>query len=208
MLAMLRPLRVTVGDDGVQWCSSRSSMRTVVVCSGRAHACSGMGALVPDELVAAGRAVLWFAISPATYAQVVTRQRWLTNAAVFAALGGALWIVKLAFVAAAGGGENAAIATCYLGGWAFMCVGSTWVGTRLALHRPVVVLAILVVLSLLLVFVSYTVIDAVAQPSLGQLGPAWFEAEAGILVTGLVWFLLGLAALRWSRLARSRAKQT
>ncbi|PVG81012.1 hypothetical protein DDE18_19460 [Nocardioides gansuensis] len=138
----------------------------------------------------------------------MARQRWLEIAAIFAALGGALWLVKLGFVAAASGGENAAIATCYLGGWAFMCVGSTWAGTRLALHRPVVVLAILVLLSPLLVFVSYTLIDALAQPSLGQLGPAWFEAEAGIIVTGLIWLLLGLAALRWSRLGRSRVGQT
>jgi len=126
----------------------------------------------------------------------MSRQRWLTIAAVAAAAGGLLWIIKLGFVAAAGGGENAAIATCYLGGWVLMAVGSTWIGTRLALHRPVILLTVLVLLSPLLVFVSYALLDAVASRTLGQLGPAWFEAEAGIVVTGIAWLVFGATLFR------------
>jgi hypothetical protein len=135
----------------------------------------------------------------------MSRQRWLPIAAVAAAVGGMLWIAKVGIAAAIAAaaadgdpGEGVAIAACYLAGWVFMGVGSTWIGTRLALRRPVPVLAVLALLSPLLVVASYALIDAVAEPTLGQLGPEWFEREAGIVVTGVAWLIFGAMAFRKS----------
>src|SRR5688572_19667940 len=76
------------------------------------------------------------------------------------------------------------------GGW----IDLDW--NEAALRRPVVLLAVLVLLSPLLVFVSYALLDPIASRTLGQLGPAWFEAEAGIVVTGIAWLVFGATVFR------------
>jgi len=65
------------------------------------------------------------------------------------------------------------------------------VGVRLAGDRPGWVAAVSGVLSSLLVFVSYALVDPIAKAAAGG---GWFEDEAGILATGLLWLAASLPA--------------
>ena len=47
------------------------------------------------------------------------------------------------------------------------------------------------------------IIDPLAKAALGDAGPAWFEDEAGILATGLIWLAASLPAWLTTREARA-----
>ena len=126
----------------------------------------------------------------------MTRERWIHIAATAGAAAGAAWVTKFAVVAVTDGDETVAASALYLLAVALVLVGSTWVGAVLAGDRPRPVLAVLILLSPLAAFASYAVVDAVAKAVVGDAGPAWLEDEAGILATGLVWFVASAAVLR------------
>jgi hypothetical protein len=46
------------------------------------------------------------------------------------------------------------------------------------------------------VFASYVVLDAIAKPTLGQVGPAYMNDEAGILVTAIFWLVVAAILIR------------
>ena len=121
----------------------------------------------------------------------MTRQRFIRTASAAAALGGAAWVTKVAVLAATDGGDSIVVGFLYLSGVLLMLLGSTWVGVRVAGDRPRALVIALAALSPLLVFVSYALIDPVAKAAVGS---GWFEDEAGILVTGLVWLAASLPA--------------
>lgn len=121
----------------------------------------------------------------------MTRQRYVRTAAAAAALGGAAWVTKVAVLAAGDGEDSLVVGLLYLSGVALMVLGASWVGVRLAAGRPLPLVVVAGVLSSLLVFVSYALIDPLAKAAAGS---GWFEDEAGILVTGLVWLAASLPA--------------
>jgi len=127
-------------------------------------------------------------------ATMTTTSRLSTILAALAAAGGAAWLAKLAVVAATDGAtsDTGAAAIFYLLGVALLAIGSTAVGLWLAAgrHRAVRVLA--VVLSPVLFFVSFMLLDSIAKLLVGDAGPAWLEDEAGIGLTAMFWLLTGL----------------
>ena len=87
----------------------------------------------------------------------------------------------------------------YLAGVALMLVGSVFVAGLVARERGLLVLVPAMVLSPLLVFLSYAVLDSLAVGVVGEAGPGWLEDEAGILATGVFWLGAGLWGRRRGR---------
>lgn len=127
----------------------------------------------------------------------MTRQRWIALAAATAAAGGAAWVAKFGVIVvtdgATSGAADAVAAVLYLLGVALMLAGSTWVGVRLAGDRPLPLVVVLAVLSPLLVFVSYALLDAAGNAIAGDAGPDWLADEVGILLTGALWLVVSVA---------------
>jgi hypothetical protein len=123
----------------------------------------------------------------------MTRQRFLRTASGVAALGGAAWVTKVAVLTATDGEDSLVVDLLYICGVVGITLGASWVGVRLAGERPLPVVALLAALGPLLAFVAYdSVLDPLAKAALGDAGPGWFEDEAGILTTGLVWLAASL----------------
>jgi hypothetical protein len=122
----------------------------------------------------------------------MTRQRFIGMAAAAAALGAAAWISKVAVLAATDGDDSAVVGVLYVTGVLLMLAGSTWVGVKLAGDRPLPVVIALGALGPILFLITY---GAILDP-LGKsiAGSGWFEDEAGILLTGLVWLAASLPA--------------
>jgi hypothetical protein len=134
----------------------------------------------------------------------MTRQRFLRTASAVAALGGAAWVTKVAVLAATDGDDSLVVELLYLAGAIGITLGASWLGVRLAGERPLPLVVVLGALGPLLAFVAYdSVIDPLAKAALGDAGPAWFEDEAGILATGLVWLAISVPA--WLGTAPSAA---
>jgi hypothetical protein len=123
----------------------------------------------------------------------MTRQRFVRTASAVAALGGAAWVTKVAVLAATDGEDSLVVGLLYLCGAIGITLGASWIGVRLAGRRSVALVVMLGALCPLLAFVMYdSVVDPLAKAALGDAGPAWFEDEVGILVTGLLWLAASL----------------
>jgi hypothetical protein len=123
----------------------------------------------------------------------MTRQRFLHTASAVAALGGAAWVTKVAVLTATDGDDSLVVGLLYICGAIGITVGASWVGVRLAGERSLPLAVLLGALGPLLAFVAYdSVLDPLAKAALGDAGPGWFEDEAGILATGLVWLAASL----------------
>lgn len=121
-------------------------------------------------------------------------ERW---APVVLLVGAVAWFAKMAVIVATDGrvDSTGAAAVFFIGGILLMATGATAVGLRLTRGRAGWVRSIAIVISLLAFFVSFVVLDSVAKPTLGQLGPRYMSDEAGILVTAIFWFLVAGALL-------------
>ncbi|MBA2468923.1 MAG: hypothetical protein H0V37_05915 [Chloroflexia bacterium] len=124
----------------------------------------------------------------------MTRKHWVHIGSIAAALGGLSWLAKVAVIIATDGKVNdeGAAAFFYLLGVALMAIGSTAVGSQLAGGRSWWVLAVAVALSPILLVVSFAILDGVTKPLVGDRGPTYWGDEAGILVTGVVWLMIGV----------------
>ena len=123
----------------------------------------------------------------------MTRQRFLHTASAVAALGGAAWVTKVAVLTATDGDDSLVVGLLYICGAIGITLGASWVGVRLAGERYLPLVVLFGALGPLLAFVAYdSVLDPLAKAALGDAGPGWFEDEAGILATGLVWLAASL----------------
>ena len=125
--------------------------------------------------------------------------------ALAAAAGGAAWIVKFAVIAAAGGDPaDALTSVLYVGGIVLMAVGAATLTLRLARGRVLTALAAL--LAPFAFFASFVVLDGIAQALAGDVSPVWLGDEVGIVLTGAVWLIIGLWAVRDSAGAAAGAR--
>ncbi len=124
----------------------------------------------------------------------MTRQRWVSIGSIAAALGGLSWLAKVAVIIATDGevDSEGAAALFFILGAALMALGATAIGVLLAGRRSRSMLAVAVALSPILFVVSFVVLDGITKPLVGDRGPAFWEDEAGILVTGVGWLVIGV----------------
>ncbi|HEV2107923.1 MAG TPA: hypothetical protein VGR16_06650 [Thermomicrobiales bacterium] len=131
----------------------------------------------------------------------MTRERWITFGSIAATLGGLSWLAKMAVIIATDGEVNdeGAAAFFYILGAALMMIGSTAVGVLLAGRRPRWTLVVAVALSPIFFIISFSILDGVAKPLVGDRGPAYLQDEAGIVTTAVAWLILGISVLNASR---------
>ena len=115
-----------------------------------------------------------------------------------AAAGGAAWVTKFLVIAATDGAETGAADTAtailYMLAVLLMCIGASCITLRLARgHGKLATVAAFVAAPFLFIL-SYMLLDAIAKPLVGDAGPNWLDDEAGIVLTGAVWLVLGLSA--------------
>lgn len=121
----------------------------------------------------------------------MTRQRYIEVAAAAAALGGAAWVTKVAVLAATDGADALVPSVLFVSGVVLMLAGASWVGVRVAGSRATWIAVMLGALSPLLVLVSFGLLDPIGKAAVGG---GWFEDEAAILMTGLLWLAVSLPA--------------
>lgn len=124
-------------------------------------------------------------------------------------VGALSWLAKMVVIVVTDGrvDSTGAAAVFFIGGILFMAAGATGVGLSLTRGRAIWAQAASMMLSVLGFFVSFVVLDSIAKPTVGKLGPDYMGDEAGILVTAIVW-LLAAGALMRTRPAPSLAGGT
>jgi hypothetical protein len=112
------------------------------------------------------------------------------------AVGGALWVLKVAVIAlndAVGRDVDAfPVPVFYLGAVLLMVVGSTAVGIALVRNSPWWVQVVAAVAGVIGLFLLYTVLDAVLKGAFNDTGPSWLRDELGIVATGAVCLVGGV----------------
>lgn len=142
---------------------------------------------------------------PSVEAMNTSSKLFRLSAAVLAA-GGLCWVVKFIVIAATdgalSGAPDTAASVLYLFAVALMALGLAGLGVAVASGRHVALRALGAIGGLVTWWVSYLLIEGIAQGIVGDTGPAWLGEEIGIVATGAVLMTLGLL------LARSTADRT
>ena len=121
------------------------------------------------------------------------------------ALGGALWVLKVALIAlndALGRAIDALpVPIFYLTAILLMVIGATAVGIALVDARAWWVRLIAAAVSVVAWFVLYAALDSLLKAAFETTDPDWLRDELGIVSTGAVCLLVGLW-LAWGRARR------
>ena len=127
----------------------------------------------------------------------MTRSRWTRIAAMVFVGGGVAFLLKLVAIPTTGGEdfESWVVALFFFAGMFGMFVGSTALGSRLAERAPLAVYAIALVLSPIVIWFVFLALDEGLKP-IGEAGPDWYVAEAGITVMAVLMVAAGLWLLR------------
>ena len=115
---------------------------------------------------------------------------------VVAAAGGAAWLAKFGVIVATDGAvdDEGAAAVFFVAGAVLMAVGAAAVTLRLARSAATALAA--AIAAPLLWWVTFMVLEPLAEGAVGDAGASWLQDEAGIALTGAVWLALGLASRR------------
>jgi peptidoglycan/LPS O-acetylase OafA/YrhL len=112
------------------------------------------------------------------------------------AVGGALWVLKVAFIAlndVLGRDTDALpVPIFYLTAIFLMAIGATAVGIALVRNRAWWLQLLAAVAGFLGLFVLYTVLDGVFKSAFEDTEPEWLRDELGVVSTGAVCLLAGL----------------
>jgi hypothetical protein len=116
------------------------------------------------------------------------------------ALGGALWVLKVAFITLndALGRSNDALPVpiFYLSAVLLMAVGATAVGIALLRRFPLWARLLGAVAAVIALWALYTVLDGILKPMFEGVGPSWLHEELGILATGSICLIGGVLLAR------------
>jgi len=140
--------------------------------------------------------------------------RLISITAFLVTAGGVAWLAKLAVIAGTDGRvtDTGAAAAFFVLGAILLAAGGGCVALRLLRPRRRLAAGVALALGPVLFFVSFTLLDGLAQAVVGSAGPAWLEDEVGILATGAVWLAIGLVLLRampdGARAPRARVETT
>ena len=112
------------------------------------------------------------------------------------------WLLKLVAIAvlvltgAPWDVESAVVAFFYLTGLGFLFIGSTALGLWLTMSRQVPLRIAAVVLSPIVFWVSYRIMDGIVDSIVGDQAPGLVERETAILLAALVWLAIGAMLLK------------
>jgi hypothetical protein len=114
--------------------------------------------------------------------------------------GGVSWLLKLTVIAvmvATGSRdiESGLVAFFYLMGLALLLIGSTALGLRLTMGRPVPLRIAAVVLSPIVFWFSFMILDSIV----GGQAPNYVQSETAVLLAALVWLALGAMVRKSTR---------
>jgi hypothetical protein len=132
-------------------------------------------------------------------------QIWMTVTGACALAGGTAWLLKqVAIALSATGGEppepNGIIETCYIAGVALMLVGASGVAALLLRRSaPIVWMPIAVLTAPVVFFSVHLSLMAAVRALVGESAHWWWESEAGIVLTVLVFLGIGAALLAGRR---------
>ena len=131
-----------------------------------------------------------------------TTGTWITAAAAAAVTGGLCWVAKQGVIAAtvpSTGGpppESLPIGVLYLVGAALMAVSGSGLVALVTVGRPMVLrVAAALVVSPLIFWGIFTLIDMVVDAVAGPDAGWWWPGEGAILLTGLLFAAAGAVAL-------------
>jgi hypothetical protein len=116
------------------------------------------------------------------------------------ALGGALWVMKVVFIALndALGRETDALPVpiLYVSAVVLMTVGATAVGIALLRRFPWWAQLLGAVAAVIALWALYAALDGILKPTFEDVGPSWLHEELGILATGAICLVCGLLLVR------------
>ncbi len=116
------------------------------------------------------------------------------------ALGGALWVLKVIFIAlndVLGRATDALpVPIFYLSAVLLMAVGATAVGIALLRRFAWWAQLLGAVAAVIALWALYTVLDGILKPTFEGVGPSWLHEELGILATGAICLVVGVFLAR------------
>jgi hypothetical protein len=131
----------------------------------------------------------------------MTTSRWIVILATVLVSGGVAWLLKLVAIAilvvtGAQDIESAAVAFFYLTGLGLLFIGSTALGLQLTMNRQVPLRIAAMVLSPIVFWVSYQILDGIADGIVGSEAPDYVQSETAVLLAALVWTAIGAMLLK------------
>ena len=121
-------------------------------------------------------------------------------AAAVLAAGGLCWVVKFVVIAATDGALSGTPDTVtgllYLAAVALMALGTAGLGVALLSGRHLVLRIAGAIGGLVVWWLSYMVIEGVAQAIVGDTDPVWLGEEIGVVATGAILMTIGLLLAR------------
>ena len=138
----------------------------------------------------------------------MTASRWTAILATALIAGGIAWLLKLTVIAvmvATGSPdiESGLVAFFYLTGFALLCIGSTTLGLWLTMGKAVPLRIAAVVLSPLVFWFSFEILDIIADSIVGSQAPDYVQSETAVLLAALAWLALGAIVLKSTRRTRT-----
>jgi hypothetical protein len=131
-----------------------------------------------------------------------TSSKSLRLGATVLAAGGLCWVVKFVVLASTDGAlsgmPDTITALLYLTGVALMALGAATLGVALLAGRHFLIRIAGAIGGLVAWWVSYMLIEGVAQTIVGDTDPIWLGEEIGIVATGAVLMTIGLLLARSS----------
>ena len=116
------------------------------------------------------------------------------------AVGGALWVLKVAFITlndATGRATDALpVPIFYLSAILLMVVGATAVGIAVLRRFPWWAQLLGAAAAIVALWALYTVLDGILKPTFEGVGPSWLHEELGILATGTICLAAGVLLAR------------
>ena len=121
-------------------------------------------------------------------------------------LGGALWVLKVAFITlndAMGRATDALpVPVLYLSAILLMAIGATAVGIAVLRRFPWWTQVLGALAAVVALWALYLVLDGLLKPAFEGVGPSWLHEELGILATGAICLVGGVLLGR--RIAEER----
>jgi hypothetical protein len=116
------------------------------------------------------------------------------------AVGGALWVLKVAFITlndATGRATDALpVPIFYLSAILLMVVGATAVGIAILRRFPWWAQLLGAVAAIVALWLLYIMLDGILKPAFEGVGPSWLHEELGILATGAICLIGGVLLAR------------